>query len=253
MANSILWADRALNGPEIAVGPSSVFAVAYVDAQGGLPAVYVEGNAQLIWSDGNIDADPLFAGGPAGTWTADGQYNLQAFQITFTDAQADWGENQLVGSTVNPDTTQSLQFVVVANTATTVTVWADWATIEAGDAWVTTGMSYEVHDYHLTAPSPCIETGDPDFVPEAGETDIDGTPRVTGCRVDMGADEFTAGEPNSGDMDGSGAVDLPDIPLFVAALLGQGSEIDACVADLNVDGTLDGQDLQPFVDALVQP
>jgi len=32
-------------------------------------------------------------------------------------------------------------------------------------------------DYHLTAASPCIDLGDPDFVPGADQTDIDGDPR----------------------------------------------------------------------------
>jgi hypothetical protein len=60
-------------------------------------------------------------------------------------------------------------------------------------------------DYHLSSRSPCIDAGDPDFVPEPGETDMDGDPRVMHGQpvrllragdpwvppmVDMGADEF---------------------------------------------------------------
>jgi hypothetical protein len=45
-------------------------------------------------------------------------------------------------------------------------------------------------DYHLDDDSPCIDTGDPNFEPGAGETDIDGDLRVMRRRVDMGADEF---------------------------------------------------------------
>jgi len=29
------------------------------------------------------------------------------------------------------------------------------------------------HDYHITPESPCVDAGDPDFVPGEGETDID--------------------------------------------------------------------------------
>lgn len=50
-------------------------------------------------------------------------------------------------------------------------------------------------DYHLLPNSPCINAGDPDFVPEVNETDIDGQPRVAGGRVDMGADEFVIEVP----------------------------------------------------------
>jgi subtilisin family serine protease len=45
-------------------------------------------------------------------------------------------------------------------------------------------------DYHLLPNSPCINTGDPNYVPEPNETDLDGLPRVIGGRIDMGAYEF---------------------------------------------------------------
>jgi hypothetical protein len=44
-------------------------------------------------------------------------------------------------------------------------------------------------DYHLMWDSPCVDAGDPNFVAQEGEVDIDGEPRVMGGRVDMGADE----------------------------------------------------------------
>jgi len=57
-------------------------------------------------------------------------------------------------------------------------------------------------DYHLSALSPCINAGDPDYSPGPGETDIDGEARVMCARVDMGADEFTcAPRPISLDYD----------------------------------------------------
>jgi hypothetical protein len=44
-------------------------------------------------------------------------------------------------------------------------------------------------DFHLQPGSPCIDAGDPGYVPLRGETDVDGEPRVHGLRIDMGADE----------------------------------------------------------------
>ncbi len=45
-------------------------------------------------------------------------------------------------------------------------------------------------DYHLLPTSPCIDAGDPNYVPEPNETDLDGKPRVIGTRIDMGAYEY---------------------------------------------------------------
>jgi hypothetical protein len=45
-------------------------------------------------------------------------------------------------------------------------------------------------DYHLQGSSPCVDAGDPAGVPPAPPTDMDGTARPVGGRVDIGADEF---------------------------------------------------------------
>ena len=46
--------------------------------------------------------------------------------------------------------------------------------------------------YHLPADSPCVNTGNPAYIAEPNETDIDGEPRKF-SRVDMGADEMFVG------------------------------------------------------------
>ncbi len=46
------------------------------------------------------------------------------------------------------------------------------------------------NDYHLQLGSPCVSGGDPDFVPEPGQTDMDGNPRIYAVRIDMGAYEY---------------------------------------------------------------
>jgi hypothetical protein len=61
--------------------------------------------------------------------------------------------------------------------------------------WDSNG-AWENGDYHLLQSSPCIDTGDPNYVPEPNETDLDGRPRVLDGDndgidvVDMGAYEY---------------------------------------------------------------
>ncbi len=62
--------------------------------------------------------------------------------------------------------------------------------------WDANGTPYDANDdfwvdgdYHLLPDSPCIDTGDPNYIAEPNETDLDGRPRVIGGRIDMGAYE----------------------------------------------------------------
>jgi hypothetical protein len=122
------------------------------------------------------------------------------------------------------------------------------------------GFVWVEGDYHLTAASPCIDTGDPAYVPDVGELDIDGELRVWDGngdgqpRVDMGADEY--GSSHAGDLNCDGSIDFGDINPFV---LYQSNfpawqfTFPGCppqTGDINGDGTY-GQgsfgDINPFV------
>lgn len=50
--------------------------------------------------------------------------------------------------------------------------------------------SLDADGYHLTSSSPCIDAGDPDYLPVEDETDIDGDWRLRATSVDMGAHEY---------------------------------------------------------------
>ena len=115
-------------------------------------------------------------------------------------------------------------------------------------------------DFHLSPGSPCIDTGDPDFEPTLGETDIDGQLRVwdgDGDReaiVDMGSDEF--GSFTVRDLNCDGEINAFDIEPFLLALFNPSDyrfafpDCDLIVADINGDGTVDAFDIEPFLDLL---
>ncbi|MHC4283159.1 MAG: choice-of-anchor Q domain-containing protein [Planctomycetota bacterium] len=50
-------------------------------------------------------------------------------------------------------------------------------------------------DYHLLPDSPCIDAGDPNYIADPNETDLDGRLRVFGGRIDMGAYEYSPAIP----------------------------------------------------------
>jgi hypothetical protein len=49
----------------------------------------------------------------------------------------------------------------------------------------------DTFDYHLKPDSPCIDTGNPNYIVEPDDTDLDGDPRVMGGRIDIGAYEYS--------------------------------------------------------------
>jgi hypothetical protein len=180
--HTILWADTAPYGPEIAMvnfgDLPPVLTIAYSDVQGGLMGVYQTGGS-LYWDANNIiDADPIFVNdpnpGPDGLWD---------------DVNDNFG------------------------------------------------------DLHLSVDSPCIDAGDPNYVPGPNETDIDGQPRIVGSHIDIGADEFVY----PGDIEPDGDVDIADLAIF--ANYWQDTNCGKCGgADFTGDGKVDFDDLSILTD-----
>jgi predicted outer membrane repeat protein len=179
LRNAVLWDDNAPADAELGSG-SGTLSVNYCDVQGGFAGT------------GNLDVDPLFVGGAGGTWTASASYDSTFGDATFgqttlTSSSGGFAPGALVGKFINPDTSQILQSFIVANTATTITVWGDFSTLGISD-----GTPFQINDYHLPGASPCVGAGNNLSIPSGITTDLDGNPRIQNGTVDIGAYEYVS-------------------------------------------------------------
>jgi len=134
--------------------------------------------------------------------------NLEISNCILWDNTAVSAPEMLVGNIGAPATVgisycnmQGLAAGVVASSGSTVN-WGQ-GNIDLDPMFVSSGQMnsstrvYTEGDYHLLGDSPCIDTGGPVFLAEAALTDItdiDGDPRLSGARVDIGADEVVTAE-----------------------------------------------------------
>ncbi len=184
------------------------------------------------------------------------------------------GSLEVAGCTIADNTASSAGAILNAGGAVTVAnsiLWANGAAPLAGSQVVTYSdveggqagagniesnpgfVDADAADFHLLRSSPCINTGNPTFVPAAGETDVDGELRIQASVADMGADESNFA---AGDMDEDGDVDLEDHAAFTECLAGPGaapappaplSEGDCLFAfDYDDDGDVDLWDFSCF-------
>lgn len=227
---------------------------------------------------GNISDNPGFFVSESGTWTADGDYDSETYQVTFTDTGATWDTGELAGRLLNPETTLNNElYVIVSNTSTTVTVWADFDTIcpgynppsatnfpdDCGDpnSWVDSGDTYLVYDYRLLSDcSPaCKDAGDDSALPNdlldldndsnTGESvpiDLDGDTRIADGDVDMGAYEYDGSPTCWGDLNLDGSVGLADLAILQGNY-GETTGMGYFDGDMNCDGDVDLDDLAEFL------
>ncbi len=174
LINCIIWGNTAPVGAQVHEGLTPTYSC--IQGWSGSP------------KRRNIALDPRFVGPVStGQWSAEPTYDEAAYQTTLVHASASWQPDALAGLTINPDTSQPRQFVIASNSATTITVWGDASQL------VAIGDTYEIHDYRLSADSPCIDVGSNDDWMWDG-VDMDGHPRIfpgkSSWRADMGAYEY---------------------------------------------------------------
>jgi hypothetical protein len=230
------------------VGNSALYAGGGIYVTGGSPAV----NHCTISSN---STDPVNGGG--GGILCEDSNMMVHHTILWADA-APYGPEILIWSNNNPSTlTAKYSDVQGGSTAVYLAggslIWDANSNINADPQFVRDpnpgpdGTWDDVNDdygnLHLSDVSPCIDSGDPNYVFDLNKTDMDGQPRVVGCRTDIGADEFVY----LGDIDFNGDVDFVDFAAF--ASYWQDTNCGKCSgADLTGDGIADIKDLAVLAD-----
>lgn len=130
--------------------------------------------------------------------------NPTLINCTIVNNSADYG-NALActpGSFDKPPSNLDLTNCILWNDANEIfnidgsTITISYSDIQAG--WPGEGnidtdpcfVDVDNGDYYLLSTSPCINTGDPNYIPEPDETDLNGLPRILDGRIDMGVYEF---------------------------------------------------------------
>jgi len=165
--NCIIW-DNAMTG-------GSAANISYCDIEGGYPGI------------GHQDANPSFASGPAGTAQTI-TYDSDAFLTEITDSLASLTPSAMAGKVVRVGSLDQHYYVIKNNTTTSISVWGD--ATEGGS--VSAPQVYEVLDFHLSASSPCVDTGTDSGAPSL---DLDGNTRPWGAATDIGAYEYASSPP----------------------------------------------------------
>ena len=122
--------------------------------------------------------------------------NPMVIGCTLSRNLAGWGGGMFIWDS-NPTVTNCIIWantpeIYVSNSTPIITYsnirggWAGTGNIKTDPLFINAAGG----DLHLLPNSPCINVGNPDFIPEPNETDIDAEPRVMLGMVDMGADEF---------------------------------------------------------------
>jgi parallel beta-helix repeat protein len=139
-----------------------------------------------------------YGGGMSCVWGS----NPSITGCTFTGNSADYGGGGISGgSDSNPSVTNcilwgNLPEQIAANASVTYSDvqggWEGEGNIDEDPLFVSEAND----DYHLQFGSPCIDAGDPNYIAEPEETDLDGNERIINGIVDMGAYEANPIEAN---------------------------------------------------------
>jgi hypothetical protein len=240
ISNSILWANEASGGSQVALDASSAASINYSDVDGGESAIH-DPCDNLFWdSVNNIEADPCFAWFDGG-----GDANLWDFHLASSAGR--WDGNSFAIDFNKDGIVNLFDFAKLAN------VWFEESTklpedlnydntVDAADLQI-------IAEYFLTAgykgqwvfdalTSPCVDAGDPN-------SNWNSEPWPNGKRINMGAYGGTYEASKNGnlaDFNVDGTVNFVDF----ATLASKWMVEQSCIEDLNRNGIVNFADLDMF-------
>ena len=241
--NSILWANEADPGPQIALNVSSASTVSinYSNAQGGETAVDDPGNG-LVWDSNNIDTDPCFA-----SFDPNGDPNVWDFHLKSQFGR--WKPSIYTNLDPSGD-----GFINLVDFAAFASFWQKQGSFIPADL-DNSGLvdltdlkllldnylaSYLPGDWVFDdVTSLCIDAGDPNST-------WDGEPWPNGKRINMGAYGGISEASKNGniaDFDVSGSVNFVDFAEFSNQWMVE----ENCIEDLSGNWIVDFIDLEMFV------
>ena len=274
LTNSILWANAAEDGTQIAVDSLWDFwpaklSVAYSDVQEGLPGAWIGAHGSMDWLPGNLDLFPRL--NAIGRWSPgadaddptddiwfDGDYRL----LTASPC-IDAGDNSALASSITHDVGGGPRFVDDPATADTgrcetpcyraaVDIGAfEFAGAPPPNGDLNNDGSTGTGDFVLFLDALGHAIGDPAYL-TAADYDGDGIVTLVDYQQWLQAYRLAVGDPVAraplevlGDFDRSGRIEATDLSHLAGCFTGPnlGREDPSCMdADLDADGDVDQSD-----------
>ncbi len=274
LTNSILWANAAEDGTQIAVDSLWDFwpaklSVAYSDVQEGLPGAWIGAHGSMDWLPGNLDLFPRL--NAIGRWSPgadaddptddiwfDGDYRLRPASPCI-----DAGDNSALASSITHDVGGGPRFVDDPATADTgrcetpcyraaVDIGAfEFAGAPPPNGDLNNDGSTGTGDFVLFLDALGHAIGDPAYL-TAADYDGDGIVTLVDYQQWLQAYRLAVGDPVAraplevlGDFDRSGRIEATDLSHLAGCFTGPnlGREDPSCMdADLDADGDVDQSD-----------
>jgi parallel beta-helix repeat protein len=198
--NTVLWGNKASEGSQIYLRDKCDITVSFSDIEGSSEGIYVEpqGPGEVIWLNGNIDADPCFVD------AANGDYHLKSEGWRWDSKRSRWTYDDVTSRCIdagNPGSPLGDELLSVPDDPNNI--WGQNLRIDMGAFGGTAEASIPPYDWALLAD--LTNDGLVDLADYAYQA----------------ADWLDSADQQPGDLNRDSLVDISDLALLVEDWLGQ--------------------------------